>query len=117
MIPLNTTYDNYIKNFDFNYNYSLSLEWSNNEYIGTGRVTNILKNGNYYKQYINIVRGDINGDGKASSLDYVKVKNHIMKTNIIRDNVYLTAADANEDNKISSLDYVRIKNIIMKGAK
>ncbi|MBO5096596.1 MAG: InlB B-repeat-containing protein [Bacilli bacterium] len=117
LIPLNTTYDNYIKNFDFNYNYSLSLEWSNNEYIGTGRVTNILKNGNYYKQYINIVRGDINGDGKASSLDYVKVKNHIMKTNVIRDKVYLTAADANEDNKISSLDYVRIKNIIMKGAK
>ena len=63
-------------------------------------------------EYTNIVRGDINGDGKTSALDYVKVKNHIMNTNKITDPVLIKATDANQDSKISSLDYVRIKNII-----
>ena len=68
-------------------------------------------------EFVNVIRGDINGDGKISALDYVKVKNHIMKTNVIDSkSIYFKAADANNDNGISALDYVRIKNIIMKGA-
>ncbi|MBR6350163.1 MAG: SH3 domain-containing protein [Lachnospiraceae bacterium] len=57
--------------------------------------------------------GDVNGDGKVSALDYVAIKNHIMKTKVITDPENLKAADVNGDGKISSLDYVRVKNIIM----
>ena len=48
-------------------------------------------------------------------MDYVKVKNHIMNTNVITGTIYRLSADANKDSKINSLDYVRIKNIIMNG--
>lgn len=58
-------------------------------------------------------KGDANGDGKISALDYVAVKNHIMGNKVITDKDKLEAADANGDGKISALDYVRIKNIIM----
>ncbi len=58
--------------------------------------------------------GDANGDGKVSALDYIAVKNHIMKKKIISDADKLEAADANKDGKISALDYIRIKNKILK---
>lgn len=58
-------------------------------------------------------KGDVNGDGKISALDYVAVKNHIMGKILISDQPSLDAADANGDGKISALDYVKIKNIIM----
>jgi hypothetical protein len=62
------------------------------------------------------VKGDPNKDGKISALDYVRVKNHILKKiNINNDKAAFYAADANGDGKISALDYVKIKNIILKG--
>ena len=82
-------------------------------YIYTGSVVKVLYNGNVVDTYTNIIRGDINGDGQLSPLDYVKVKNHIMGTKLINDNIFAKAADANSDSNISPLDYVRIKNIIM----
>ena len=62
-----------------------------------------------------IVRGDTDCNGKITSMDYVKIKNHILKKNVISDEILKVAADANTDGKISSLDYVRIKNIMLKG--
>ena len=62
-----------------------------------------------------LASGDVNGDGKISALDYVKIKNHIMGTNVITDENVMKAADYNNDGKISALDYVKIKNYIMNG--
>ncbi len=61
--------------------------------------------------------GDANGDGKVSALDYVAIKNHIMKQQIITDSDKLISADANKDGKISALDYVWIKNLILNRNK
>ena len=62
------------------------------------------------------VRGDVNKDGKVSALDYVKVKNHILKKiNLSKDKAAFYAADSNADGKISALDYVKIKKLILKG--
>ena len=58
-------------------------------------------------------RGDANGDGKVSTLDYIAIKNHIMETNIITDPERLAAADANGDGRVSTLDYIAVKNYIM----
>ena len=63
--------------------------------------------------YTIIVEGDINQDGKISSMDYVMIKNHIMETSRITDRSLIQASDMNKDNKISSLDYVTVKKIIM----
>lgn len=63
------------------------------------------------KKYTVVKLGDVNGDSKISSADYVRVKNEL------RNKVSLTdgqdqAADVNNDGKISSADYVRIKNYL-----
>ena len=78
------------------------------------RVTYI--NGANVEDYYDIsVSGDVNGDGKITPLDYVKIKNHIMEENTITSLPHKLAADYNNDDKISPLDYVGIKNYIMKG--
>ncbi|WP_405317225.1 dockerin type I domain-containing protein [Faecalibacillus faecis] len=60
--------------------------------------------------------GDVNGDGKVNSLDYIKVKNHIMGTSPLTGDD-LKRADVNNDGKVSSLDYIKIKNHIMGTSK
>ncbi len=56
--------------------------------------------------------GDVNGDGKVSSLDYIQIKNHIMQVKILN-GASLLRADVNGDGKVSSLDYIKVKNHIM----
>ena len=117
MIEANTSVDDFKKNINMTEGFKIVVETKNN-LIYTGGKTKIYdSNDKLIVEFVNVIRGDINGDGKISALDYVKVKNHIMKANIIdSDSIYFKAADANTDNTISALDYVRIKNIIMKGA-
>jgi len=115
LIDANTSFEFFKNSIKVRKGYNLEIDLGNKTSIFTGSKTRIYNGNTLIIEFTNIVRGDINGDGKISSLDYVKVKNHIMKTNIINDSIHLTSADANTDNKISSLDYVRIKNIIMKG--
>ena len=57
-------------------------------------------------------KGDVNNDGKITSMDYVLVKNHILNINKLSGNAS-KAADVNGDGKISSMDYVLIKNHIL----
>lgn len=59
-----------------------------------------------------IILGDVNGDGKISPVDYVKVKNHIIGKSVLTGDS-LKAADVNQDGKISPVDYVKIKNKII----
>lgn len=59
------------------------------------------------------VTGDVNGDGKISSIDYVFVKNHILNIRTLK-GTKSYSADVSNDNKISSVDYVLIKNHILK---
>lgn len=56
--------------------------------------------------------GDVSGDSKITSLDYIMVKNHIMGSSILTGN-YLLAADTSKDGNVTSLDYIQIKNHIM----
>ena len=98
------------------YHYDSSYKSNSNDLLKTGDIIKInLNNSNNYEYNISVL-GDVNGDGKISALDYVKIKNHIMKTTFIDTGVYLIAADVNEDNKVSALDYVKVKNHIMNGA-
>lgn len=68
------------------------------------------------KTYTIIVLGDVNGDGKISSADYVRIKNAILKK-VELSSAQKLASDANNDSKISSADYVRVKNYILKKAE
>ena len=115
-IPAKTSLEDYLKNIVVSDGYSIEMDLGSKNYIFTGSKLKILKGNNVFIEYTNVVRGDVNGDGTISALDYVKVKNHIMKSSIISDDGMLLAADANLDSGISALDYVRIKNIILGGS-
>lgn len=90
---------------------------------GTSKTNEIFKTGDTVtvagsdgnKTYRVVIYGDVNGDGKISAVDYMKVKNYIMNVNSLSGE-YLTAADVNKDGKVSAVDYMKIKNNIMNGA-
>ena len=58
-----------------------------------------------------LAKGDVNGDSKINSMDYVLIRKHIMGTKLNSDQQ--TRADFNGDGKITTTDYVLIKKIIM----
>lgn len=95
----------------------VSIKNANGKSITSGRVSSgmiiTLNENGQEKTYNIIIRGDVNGDGKISSLDYATIKNHILKIKTIT-GVYSNASDVNLDGKISSLDYALIKNHILK---
>ena len=75
--------------------------------IGTGYT--VKYNG---ANYTVVKLGDVTGDGKTTSSDYVKIKNYIMGSNSLS-NTSKNASDVNKDGKTTSSDYVIIKNFIM----
>lgn len=113
-IPINTTQDILKNNIKLNNNYRIEIVTSYNM-LHTGSKVRIYNNNKFIKEYTNIVRGDVNGDGKISSADYVKIRKNIMGTEIINDKYLFKAADVNKDKKISSADYVKVRKYIMNG--
>ena len=61
-----------------------------------------------------IMKGDVNDDGKISSLDYILIRKKILGLTTL-DSSAEKRADFNSDNKISSLDYILIKKAIIQG--
>lgn len=59
-----------------------------------------------------IKKADVDGDGKMTAADYVKIKNSIMGKGTISANAKL-GADVDGDGKVTAADYVKIKNSIM----
>lgn len=58
--------------------------------------------------------GGKNKDGKIGALDYILIRNHMLKTRmIIGNDIEFIAADMNSDGKISALDYITILKIMM----
>ena len=70
----------------------------------------------YVDNYRIAVLGDLNGDGKVKSADYMRVKNYILGRAKLSAHQKL-AADVNEDGKIKSADYMQIKNDILGRSK
>lgn len=117
-IAANTTVDNYKKNIELLDGYTVEVDYKpidGKSVLYTGSKTKIYRNQTLYAELTNVVSGDVNGDGKITSADYVKIRKHIMQTEIIKDNLYFYSADVNNDNKISSADYVKIRKYIMNG--
>ena len=69
-------------------------------------------NNNNSNENNQILKGDVNKDGKITSSDYVLIKNYIMGTREMSEEEK-KYADYNGDEKITSSDYVLIKNYIM----
>ncbi len=59
--------------------------------------------------------GDINGDGKVSSLDYVLIRNHMLGKSLLKGDK-LTKADIDSNKKLDAIDYIAIRKIILDGS-
>lgn len=59
------------------------------------------------------VKGDINGDGKVTITDFVKIKSQLISGNAIFNKAQLQAADVSGDGKISITDFVQIKTLCL----
>ncbi|OGO89456.1 MAG: hypothetical protein A2Y15_05720 [Clostridiales bacterium GWF2_36_10] len=81
---------------------------SDNTIVGTGYQINYTYNGVFIKNYLVCIKGDINGDGNVSTLDYLLIKRAFLGTYSLN-SIKNAAADINKDNKISASDYLLIK--------
>ncbi len=81
--------------------------------VGTGTKVQILDETNLLQEYTIVIYGDVNGDAKVSSSDYVLIKNYIMSGKTTLNSIQGMGGDYNNDGKVSSSDYVLIKNYIM----
>jgi len=82
--------------------------------VGTGTKVQILNGTTVLQEYTIVIYGDINGDAKVTSSDYVLIKNYIMNNKTTLNNIQAMGADFNIDGKVTSSDYVLIKNYIMQ---
>ena len=64
---------------------------------------------------IAVLKGDVDGNDKVGSSDYVLVRKHLTKQAILTGE-RLERADANTDGKVSSLDYIAIRKTILNGS-
>ncbi len=83
--------------------------------IGTGMITRIYFNDEFVTEYVNVVPGDLDGDGIIRSRDCSVVKQYLIG---LRDNMYGTpqyyAADFTRDGKVRLNDAERIQQYVVK---
>lgn len=80
--------------------------------VATGMTISITTNGSAVK-YTIVIRGDVNGDGKLSAIDYVMLRNHLDKVGVLK-GAYVKSVDTNDDGKTSAIDYVILRNHLDK---
>lgn len=71
--------------------------------VGTGDILRLYSGNALVASYPIVIYGDVNGDGKISSLDLRIAQRHILGSVPIN-GYYLTAADVSKDGKVTSLD-------------
>ncbi len=113
-VAQNTTVEEFLQNFEQGVavvDRSGSLVSDTTVLVGTGfAVITYDENGIYDKAEV-IVRGDINGNGKIDTNDYLMIKRACIGTiNIVDGSAVFEAADVNANGSLDSNDYVQIKN-------
>lgn len=81
--------------------------------VGTGDILRLYSGDKLHASYPIVIYGDVNGDGKISSLDLRVAQKHILKISPI-DGYYLTAADSSKDGTLTSLDLRITQKYILK---
>lgn len=80
--------------------------------IGTGMTVQLVQNDRVKVQYLIIVTGDTNGDGKISVTDFVQMQAHLLNKTPLQA-AAAKAADTSGDGKISVTDYVQLQAHIL----
>ncbi len=106
-ISLNTSKDQFRSHFVLGTGYTMTVDTGDSDYINTGSKTKIYNNGTLVVEFTNVVRGDVNGDGKINSADLLKIVKHLKGTAVLN-SFYVMSADCNYDDKINSADLLKI---------
>lgn len=115
-IKINTTAIEFKKDILLNKDYSAEVEYktiNNQNILFTGGKTKIYKSGQLYDELINIVMGDINGDGAINSADLLKVRQHLLGINYLS-GIYFKSSDINYDQTINSADLLRVRQHLLE---
>ncbi len=78
------------------------------DYVGTGNVITLNQGSNILDQLTVVVTGDLNGDGRISSADYLRLKRSVLGTYTLEGGFVLAANVAGSGDP-SSKDYLMIK--------
>jgi len=114
-IIVNTEVNLFTSNIILGYGYGIDVDTktvNNKQLLYTGGKTRITKGLDLYKEYTNIVIGDINGDAAINSADLLKVRQHLLGINILK-GVYFLSSDINSDNVINSADLLRVRQHLL----
>lgn len=71
--------------------------------VGTGDILRLYSGDSLYASYPIVIYGDVNGDGRITSLDLRIAQKHILGVSSLS-GYMSTAADVNRDGRVSSLD-------------
>ena len=114
-IMVNTEVNSFTPNITLGTGYELDIEYKeidNKKLLYTGSKTRITKGTTLYKEYTNIVIGDINGDATINSADLLRIRQHLIGTNTLR-GAYFLSSDINYDNEINSADLLKIRQHLL----
>ncbi|MBQ7645977.1 MAG: GBS Bsp-like repeat-containing protein [Clostridia bacterium] len=82
-------------------------------YVGTGSTVKIYDDdGNEVKSYKVKLKGDIDGDGRITATDYLKVRTMFKSPSSTLRDIQKKAADINEDGRYTVFDYIAIKRVV-----
>ena len=110
-IPAKTQKDSFVSNFKY-YEYltfvdAAGVAIKDTDIVGTGSQVRLFPNSVENAKTV-ISFGDLNGDGKITSIDYLRIKKAFSNLYKLSDIEFL-AADINRDGKITSIDYIKVK--------
>ncbi|MBQ4316980.1 MAG: SH3 domain-containing protein [Clostridia bacterium] len=83
---------------------------SGESFAGTGCKLRVTENSQSYYAATLLVKGDVSGDGKIDSQDYLLIKRHLMKNYQLKD-VYYTAGLLSGENEMKVTDYILVKRV------
>ena len=96
--------------------YDVTVTYNNIKTTKTVNVTGTNTNNIDIKLNVMVknILGDANNDGKITTIDYIMIRKHLLKTKLLTSEE-IKRADIDQNGKISSLDYIAIrKKIISK---
>lgn len=113
----NNTVDSLLSKIQTNYTVEIynknGEEISGSNLAGTGSTVKILDNNILIAEYILIMYGDTNGDGKINSIDLLVLQRHILEIEKL-ENVYVKAGNVRKNGKNpSSVDCLLIQRHIL----
>ena len=90
----------------------LGNEKTSNDFVGTGNKVKVYSSDELMEQYILVVSGDVNGDGKISLEDIKDAEKYYLGVKTFDKDEYISAVDFNKDNKISINDIIKLSKYI-----